>query len=187
MGRSPGGRQSALSSRSDSEADRTRFIMKALNEVDVPYYRLPAAVALGYLDQKLAAAELRAEIRTWLFETIEHADKVLAELGAGSSTYMSLDAVIAERATNVLPEYMGEDDARRLVPFLGHRSECVRNNVLFTLVDMLGKRKTKRLVKKRRSFGSNFGRGIPVRSGGAQWAASDALGVHAQLRRRLSG
>jgi hypothetical protein len=172
--------------------DRKRFVMRALNEMDVPYYRLPAVLALGDLaedvDRKIepeierelpgleteadaqavgpGVAELREnvltpeerswreEIRAWLFETIEHADEVMKELESTSPGFGSLDQVIAERATAVLPSYVKVEDLPRLLSCLDHRSECVRNNVVWVLVDLVGKEQTDGLVNDAAESGS---------------------------------
>ncbi len=157
---------------------RMRFLMKALEETEFPYYTLAAVVGLQNLTdaletklekefeqefgpaaamreddwkgmgERLAALRERAlgpeereewkAVRERLLVMIEHADEVMHAWDSAATGHTTLDQVIAERATVLLPDLVEPRDAPRLVRFLDHPSDGVKNNVLWTLMFLFG-------------------------------------------------
>jgi hypothetical protein len=164
-----------------------RYLMKALEETDMPYFKLAAVVGLQGLtderDRKMEAAYVQEfgapdqiednwkgmgerlaqmgdralgldERDEWrailerLFALIEDAGEVMRAfaLASPNTDRKLLDEAIADRATVLLPSLVEAADAPRLVRFLDHPSDCVQNNVLWTLFFLLGTERVARLV-----------------------------------------
>jgi hypothetical protein len=124
-----------------------RFLLKALNETDFPYYTLAAIVGLQSVEQDELGQQpgTREEIKDRLFALIDRADEVMRgwETDEGVRT---LDEVIGDRASALLPTFAERADARRLAAWLGHAAECVRNNAYYTLVELVGDEEARRVA-----------------------------------------
>jgi hypothetical protein len=127
---------------------RMPFLMKALEEEEFPYYTLAAVVGLQDLtgEEFEGAPEVRQAVGERLLTLIEWADERMRAWDTAATGLHTLDEVIADRATVHLPDLVEPGDARRLVRFLDHPSEGVQNNVLYTLLDLLGREGVERLV-----------------------------------------
>jgi hypothetical protein len=165
---------------------RMRFLMKGLDETEVPYYQLAAVMGLQTLaseaDTRLEEAfeeefgpeatidednwkgmgarvaavrdralgperrEERKAVCERLLEIIDRADEVMRAWDAAATGLTTGDEVLADRASAILLDYVEPEGAARLVPFLDHPSACVQNNVLFTLLYLLGTNEVERLV-----------------------------------------
>jgi hypothetical protein len=127
---------------------RIAFLMKALEEAEFPYYTLAAVVGLQDLtgEEFEGAPELRKAVGEQLVTLIERADEVMRAWDTAATGAHTMDEVIADRASTMLLEYVERADALQLVRFLDHPSEVVRNNVLYTLVDLFGTQEVERQV-----------------------------------------
>jgi hypothetical protein len=164
-----------------------RYLMKALEETDMPYFKLAAVVGLQRLTEELDGRVEAAYVRefgapdrienNWkgmgerlaqiydralgpderdewraildrLFALIEDAGEVMRAFALASpdTNRKLLDEAIADCATVLLPSLVELADAPRLVRFLDHPSEGVQNNVLWTLLFLVGTERVARLV-----------------------------------------
>jgi hypothetical protein len=129
-------------------SQRLRFLKKALGETDFPYYTLAAIVGLQSIEREEIDRKSgeREEIKDRLFALIDHADEVMRGWEADAEGVHTLDEVIADRASALLPAFSERADARRLAAWLGHAAECVRNNAFYTLVEFVGDEEARRVA-----------------------------------------
>jgi hypothetical protein len=162
-----------------------RYLMKALEETDMPYFKLAAVLGLqrltdeldgklekAYVDEYGASDEIELHwkgmgerlaqmrdralgppereewraVRERLLSMIEDAGETMRARDSSATDVKTLDEAIADRATVLLPSLVDAADAPRLVGFLDHPSDGVRNNVLWTLLFLLGAEGVARLV-----------------------------------------
>jgi hypothetical protein len=127
---------------------RMRFLMKALEEMEFPYYTLAAVVGLQDLtgEEFEGAPDARKAVGDRLLTLIDWADERMRAWDTAATGLHTLDEVIADRASVLLLEYVECADALQLVRLLDHPSDGVQNNVLYTLLDLFGKEEVERLV-----------------------------------------
>jgi hypothetical protein len=127
---------------------RLHFLIKALGEMDFPYYALAAIVGLQSIEQDELERQsgIRGEIKDRLFALIDRADEVMGAWEPDTEGVHTLDEVIADRASALLQDFVEQADAPRLVGWLDHPSECVRNNAFCTLVELVGDDEARHVV-----------------------------------------
>src|SRR5215216_6035392 len=103
---------------------RLRFLLKALGEMDFPYYTLAAIVGLQSIEQEEIEREsgAREEIKERLFALIDHADEVMRGWEPDAEGVHTIDEVIADRASALHWPFVESADAARLVGWLDHAS-----------------------------------------------------------------
>jgi hypothetical protein len=127
---------------------RMRFLLKALEEPEVPYYTLAAVVGLQDLtgEEFEGAPEAGKALGERLLTLIDRAAERMRAWDTATTGLHTLDEVIADRASTLLLEHVERADATQLVLLLDHPSEGVRNNVLYTLLELFGTEEVERRV-----------------------------------------